>query len=456
MKKALSLILALTIALSLAACGGKSTEGESTGSNDSTTPVEVTFWYAASGVLGEEIESIVEEYNNGRGAELGYHVTATYQGASPEGTNKQIRAYQTNDVNNACDVNIGVTSTLRQLLELDWNVPVEDAATRFGAYVPLDSFAQVFRNATTYQGKQIGLPFTNSTLLMYYNKDALAEAGYTEPPKTMDELVEYAKNLTVKDASGNVTRYGFECEFKRYQLTNLVVRQSDDAYFYDMADGRDGVITKVIASEEGTLKKALEKIDALVETGCYNYVEDSIIDEFANGKAAIIFASCSRCYSCYDTIGDKFDWETTMIPMVNEGDTGSSSVGGQCVELYNRGNDKRLEAAWDFAQYLVTPESSYRIGTHSGYVPVNKNVADTPEMKAFWEDHHQMKVPFNILMAAPANAQEPLEPVYNEANAAMTDAIRALCDRELTVDQAVEQIESNINTLLDDWHSAND
>lgn len=44
---------------------------------------------------------------------------------------------------------------------------------------------------------------------LFYNKDHFAEVGLTNPPQTMDELMNYAKKLTKYDAGGKVTRAGY-------------------------------------------------------------------------------------------------------------------------------------------------------------------------------------------------------------------------------------------------------
>ena len=44
-------------------------------------------------------------------------------------------------------------------------------------------------------GKMIGLPFNSSTPLLYYNKDAFAEAGIDAPPKTWEEFEAIAPKL---------------------------------------------------------------------------------------------------------------------------------------------------------------------------------------------------------------------------------------------------------------------
>ena len=466
MKKVLAMLLALVMAVSLVACGGDSSGKESNsasgnaGTNDSTSgnsaggdKVEVVFWYSLSGSLGDELVAIIDEYNNGRGAEKGIYVNAVYQGY--DGTNKQILAAQTNDTANAADINQGLTSTIPSVMELGWTIKAAELYEKFDSDVPADSFPEAMRASVSFQDEMICLPFMNSTLVMCYNNTLLKEAGYDRPPETLDELVEYTTALTKRDANGNISRYGFESEIKRYQMCNFIIRQSPEAYFYDMEGGRAGIATKVVAGEEGTLAAFLEKLGKLVETGGYAYVESNqIADEFINQTSAIILASCNKNMTFKDMVTD-FEWYCAPIPLVNEGDTGSSGLGGSCLELYDRGDEARLEAAWDFAQYLCSPECSYRFATHSGYVPINKSVAELPEMQAFWEENPQFKVAFDILMNAPKNAQEPMEPVYNEADGVISDNIRAFCDGKMTVDETVNAIVTQVNRLLDDWHEAN-
>ncbi len=474
MKRALAFLLALVMVLSMAACGGNGNKEPAPANNNpaadpadgpsesdppadepsSDTPIEVVFWHSLSGTVGDELLKIVDEYNNGRGKELGIFVNAVYQGY--DGTDKQILAYQTNDTANACDINVGLTSTIPSMLELDWTVKASDMYDKYEAYVPKDSFSDSLIESVSYQDEMICLPFLNSTLVFYYNVDLLKAAGFDAPPATLDELAAYTEALTEKDASGNVTRYGFECEVKRYQLVNYISVQSPDAYFGDLESGRAGAMTKITAGEDGTLKAFLEKWDALVETGGYQYVEGKIREEFANQTAAMAMFSSSKCTNVAELVGDSFQWATAPVPKVNDTDTGSAAVGGSCLVLFDRGDEARVAAAWDFMQYLSTADSQYRISTTSGYIPTNRECADLDEMKAFWEENPQYKTAFDIVMEAAPNAQEPMDLAYNEIDTVITDAMRQFCDRQLDVDGAVDAIVNGCNKLLDEWHEAND
>lgn len=62
-----------------------------------------------------------------------------------------------------------------------------------------------------YDGKYYGLPFVNFNSGFFYNKDLFAAAGLDpeKPPKTLDELAEYAAKLTKVDESGNIIQLGW-------------------------------------------------------------------------------------------------------------------------------------------------------------------------------------------------------------------------------------------------------
>ena len=468
MKKSVSLLLASLMALSLTACGGGSapdttqTSGQAgaAGSEAQTQAkapegtTEVVFWHSFGGALGEEVQKIVDEYNAGQGAEKKVFVNAVFQGY--EGTDKVILAYQTKDVDNACDINIGLTSTIPSMLSLDWTKKVSDMMAKGDAALSEEDFYPSMVRSVSYENEMVGLPLSNSTMVMYYNADALKEAGFDKAPETMDELVQYVEALTQKDASGNVTRYGLECQVKRYQLVNFIVSQSENAFFGDMEGGRAGAMTRLTCGEDGTLGKFLDKWEKLLATGGYQYLENNLAEEFSAGITAMGIMSSSKCTTVANLVGDSFEWATAPIPKVNAGDTSGAAVGGSCMILFDRGDEARLNGAWDFMQYLSTPESQYRISTNSGYIPTVKATEELPEMKAFYEEHPQYLTAQEVIKTSSPMAQEPMDLCYNEINSVITDLMLQFCQGDLTKEEAEKQIVDQCNKLLDEWHEAND
>jgi multiple sugar transport system substrate-binding protein len=64
--------------------------------------------------------------------------------------------------------------------------------------------------ATTYEDKVVGVPLITEQEVLYYRKDLLQKAGYTNPPKTLDELKEMAAKIQSQNpgVAGFIARTG--------------------------------------------------------------------------------------------------------------------------------------------------------------------------------------------------------------------------------------------------------
>lgn len=461
-RKALALFVCCLLALSLSACGTKKDETTSqtvvpesattgTVSPSSDKPIEVVFWHSTSGATGEALESIIKNYNEGPGKEKNIFVNLVYQGYA--GTDKVILAYQTKDYVNAPDINQGLTSTLPSMMDMDWSVSVARFLDDSNYKVGSDTFYEAMQRAVTYQGEMVAVPFAMSIPVLYYNEDMLKEAGYEQPPQTMDELTEYVRNLTVME-DGKVTRHGLNMQVKRYQLVQFVNSQGEVSYFGDNEGGRLAPMTKIVAGEDGTLKNFLEKLQDLLNTGGYKYIENNINEEFAQGLSAMVIMSSSRMGTLDSLMPGKY--KAAVLPKVNSTDQGGAGIGGSCLSLIDRGDEARLKAAWDVMEYVVSPENQYILATASGYIPVNVATEDMPEMQAYYRAQPQYKVTLDQMKASNPHAQEPLDLTYNEINGIITEVMLEFCQGNLTVDEAVEKVVSKCNQSLDEYHRAND
>ena len=65
------------------------------------------------------------------------------------------------------------------------------------------------RSYTQFKGTRCALPMLADAKGLYYNEDMLKKAGLDGPPKTVSELTDYAKKLTVKNPDGSLKVVGF-------------------------------------------------------------------------------------------------------------------------------------------------------------------------------------------------------------------------------------------------------
>lgn len=72
--------------------------------------------------------------------------------------------------------------------------------------VDMSQLPQTVRSYTEYKGTRCAMPFLSDTYGLYYNKQLLADAGYSQPLKTVSELATMAKKLTKRSANGDIQR----------------------------------------------------------------------------------------------------------------------------------------------------------------------------------------------------------------------------------------------------------
>lgn len=448
MKKLLSL---LTVGALLLGLGGCSQTGTAKTAKDDKQQT-VVFWHSLSGALGDELNAVVKEYNESRGKKQGVKVDAVFQGY--KGTDKVVLAYQTKDKENACDINVGLVSTIPSMLALKWTQPVEELLQKDHSTIKKEDYYPALLRAVTYNKKMIAVPFLNSTMEMYCNLDALKEAGIKEVPNNFNDLLPLLPKLVKKSDQG-ISRYGLECQVKRYQLVNFIVSQHKDAFFGDQEGGRAGEMTKLICGEDGTLDKFLDQWEKLLKTGAYQPVENKLTEEFAAGKTALAIMSSSKVGSVQGLVKDKFKWSTVPFPKINKEDTSGAAVGGSCLVLFNRGNEKRMMAAWDFMQYLSSPEVQSRIVKKSGYLPTTTGTEKQADLQKFYQENPNYKTALDIMKTSDPLSQEPMDLTYNEINKVITTAMENFCSGKLTKEETKNKIISESNKLLNDWHAAN-
>jgi multiple sugar transport system substrate-binding protein len=75
--------------------------------------------------------------------------------------------------------------------------------------VDMTQITQIAKNYTSFGGNQCSMPMLADVYGLYYNTDLLKAAGFTQPPKTLDELETMGLKLTTYKADGSIKTLGF-------------------------------------------------------------------------------------------------------------------------------------------------------------------------------------------------------------------------------------------------------
>lgn len=457
-KRMISIFMAVVMAASLAGCGStksQETEAAQSATQKEASAVELSFWHHMQGTNAVALENVCNNFNETIGAEKGIHVTPSFQGTNTaEKLNTLAQAGDWDNFPNVCQV---ASAGIPAIAGYDLFVSVDEMYEK-GGDVILNKDAIIPNNARTftYEGKLCAMPFSNSTILLYYNKDMFREAGLDPetPPATLEELADAVEKLTIKNGD-TIDTYGLNVQVKRYQLVNWVGGEGEYNFIGNNEGGRAGLMTRMTMGEDGSLMKYLDKWEDIIATGGYKPVEDNINEEFAMEINAMAVMSSARIAKVTALIEDAFDWGTAPLPKVDAEDKGGAAVGGSGVVMFDKGDADQMEAAWIFTQYLGGEDAQYIFCTGSGYIPMNKDLYEQDRMKAYLEENDKMKAAVDQLMASNPNVQEPLDVVTGEINGIIDEEMLAFAQGKNDKQTTHDNIINRCNEKLENYAKVN-
>lgn len=459
----------------LAGCGGGSEEGASPNSSTETeptpsqteqtsllpsAPVKVVFWHSMTGAAAENIEATAKQYNETVGKEKGITISPVFQGAYDEASTKLTAVLRSGAQKELPDIMQLSSKGIFDVKDSDYIVPVQSLIDRDPDGINPDDLNRNALHYGSYNGQTLGLPFSNSSIMLYYNKDHFRQAGLDpeKPPQTLEELAEYADALKVKEG-GKTVRYAMGIQLRFFLLGTWIPMQGEDKYIFDHEDGRTGTPEKLAMTGDGTLKTLLAEWSKVLDTEGVDYTVANPTKDFQAGLYSMIPASTASMGGMTSTVVNAklFELGVAELPRVNGESTSGTGIGGSAVYLFNRGNEDALLGAWDYLKYLATPEVSADWFMKTGYYPMNNKAMELSQTKDFIAENPQ----FSIIQTIMDNSRdypkylEPWTPSFTDMDKIVQDEIIRFSDGSQDIDKTVDNIEAKTNQLLNDWRSAN-
>ncbi|XVV04273.1 extracellular solute-binding protein [Actinosynnema sp. CA-248983] len=195
-------LLCVAAAVSLTACAagaGKSDQaGGLAAAPGKDDKFSLTVWSPFSGREQDEVtkalESFKKKYPNAEikheGSQDDDKITAGIRGGNPPDV---ALSFTTDNIGQFCSS--GSWQDLKPYVDRD--------------KVDLSQIPDAVRSYTEYKGTRCAMPMLSDVYGLYYNKDMLAAAGISAPPKTTAELVDFAKRTTKFAPDGSIEVAGF-------------------------------------------------------------------------------------------------------------------------------------------------------------------------------------------------------------------------------------------------------
>ncbi|MBL7006489.1 MAG: extracellular solute-binding protein [Spirochaetia bacterium] len=190
MKKIIIILMLCTVLVTgLSAAGARE--------QSSVENKNVSLWYLWGGTEGENVEAMIQQYN---ALQDNYNV----EGLSVPDQQKIQVAIAAGDGPDLTDTFSSLTNAYaaKGILE-----PLSSYIERDN--YDIDDFMPAALASSVVDGEIYALPVSVNLMMLYYNKDLLAKAGYSRPPETDAELLEYAIATTETNTDGTIKVLGF-------------------------------------------------------------------------------------------------------------------------------------------------------------------------------------------------------------------------------------------------------
>lgn len=237
------------------------------------------------------------------------------------------------------------------------------ALTDLGPYLEasqdlkVSSFPEGVISLCQYDGKTWGVPVYADTLVMYYNKDLMRQAGLDpeQPPRDWQSLREAAKAIAKRDSSGKLLISG--CGIGPYNAPRLFLPL---LYAWGGKLYNEDMTKAAFNGPEG--KEVLQNIidlvykDRVTEPGWGDEFEDSLDEPFIAGKMGFNFEVPAATRRILRWRPEFEDWGIVGLPA---GPKGFVQIAQACALMIPK-NAKHPQEAWRVIEYWMQPKVMVR------------------------------------------------------------------------------------------------
>ena len=248
--------------------------------------------------------------------------------------------------------------------------------------VDLGQFSDTVRSYTEFDGIRCTLPVLADVYGLYYNVDLLSAAGFTEPPKTLDELETMADALTTYNDDGSIKTLGFNPLMGFYENAASHYGPLADAKWLS-ADGQptiaDGGWNDLIEWQKAFVDKiGYDKLQAFTAGLGQEFSADNA---FQTGQLAMNLDGEYRTAFIDDQTPD-LNYATAPMPVAagHEDLYGGGYVTGNIAGIAK--GSKSPELAWALLKYLTTDTGAVvKLSNGLKNAPTTADALSSPDLE---------------------------------------------------------------------------
>lgn len=388
----------------------------------SSASIKLTFWDMFSGGDGEFMTALVKEFNETHpdieveetvitwGDYYNRLMTASLAGKGP-------------DVGVMHSSHVPAYASRGALLELD----AELERVNF----PVDDFTPGAWQGGKFNGKQYAIPLDAHPVVMYYNKDLLAQAGLLKDglPDLPEDPEGFMVALEKIKAATGKTPITFEANgFGSYRVWYATLHQAGGSLLTE--DGQNIAANSEIGRT--TLAFWVELLKTFDSVVSY----DEAVELFAQGDAALLLNGVWVTGMFEQTEGLNFS--ACPFPSIFGGKESWANSHNLIIPRPRTIEPERIKAALTFIDWMTANGGKW---AQAGHIPVRKSVADSPTFNAL-KYQPQYAAQADNLAYLPASVH------MLELESTLADEIVAAFMEAKSVEEALGELELQGNELL--------
>jgi multiple sugar transport system substrate-binding protein len=306
-------------------------------------------------------------------------------------------------------------------------------------------------HVTSPEGEIYGLPWIALPKMMFYNTEMFEAAGISATPETVDEMMEMAEQLTVRDDGGQITTQGLDLRLSGggSGVMQKFWGQAMIPYGADVLVESDGRYRAGYGNERGAAAVGLY-LDALHLRNVSTFDIRHDAEGFGLGEAAM-FQRESWVVDYLDANAPEISYDVFPMPA---GPGGWGTIASTLVLSLPSSNTQQEESL-EFIRWLTNEENSAAVYDLSGWQPWRTDEVDFGDLferKPVLEDF------MNVLSLEGHTlySYENIPPIL-EIHGRMADRlVSAFPESSLAGDQdalvsMVEEMADQTNRILEDW-----
>lgn len=322
-------------------------------------------------------------------------------------------------------------SWLPEFVAIGALAPLDQAIAASPVVESADYFPGIW-DTNVVDGQTYGVPWYVDTRLLFYRRDILAAAGFTDPPRNWSEWRDMLVAIKRRDPS----RFGVLMPLNEFEPLLALALQQDEPLLKDggrWGNFRGQGFRRALGFYADVFRRDLAP-------RITNLQISNVWDEFGRGYFTFYITGPWQIGEFKRRLPARLQDSWTTAPLPGPSGPNASIAGGASLVVF--ADSPRKEAAWQLIQFLSRPEVQRRFHAMTGDLPPRRSswadpaLAADPRAAAFRDQLERVK-------------PTPKVPEWERIATEIYVVAEQVAHGRLTVDQGAAELDARADKILE-------